>query len=458
MTSSEHVAADSRVSGSAGDGSSASGGRRGGRALKWLVWLLTLLLLFLAIVFIVKGLNRSPASPVVPGRSLANVETMTVRAVEHIEVLELPARILADRTAVISAEVPGLLSSWEVGEGEEVAANQVVARLDRSILDAELAELAARLAASEAERDYAEREYERVQPLAKSGAAREADLDAARIAFTRARLEVQRMQRQMALLEVQLAKTILRAPIRGRLEEHLFEAGEVIATGEVLARLYDSSQVRAVVNVPDRYVPFLDALNPAVQEYVRTTMPGAEQFVRSSIMLSGLPKLTGAAYSGLELSAAIGRVAQAAEVQSNTFEVELRLANPGEALKQGMIVQARISYLRYPSAVLIPLQAVQVAESGPRVLVVRREGAADIAVVREIEPVSIKQDQVLVGDNLLPGERLIVAGGKGVISGEEVQVVMEDGVLQLPTVSGVAPSSSPEGNATATEGEKDAGD
>ena len=139
---------------------------------------------------------------------------------------------------------------------------------------------------------------------------------------------------------------------------------------------------------------------------------------------------TGGTYDGLELDAKVVRIAQAADSASNTFDVELRLPNPGEALKQGMIVQAHIAYLLYPDAIVIPLQAVQVADTGPRVLVVSQKDGANFAHVREIEPVSIKGDTVLVARGIKPGDQLVIAGGKGVMNGEEVQVIMADGVLQ----------------------------
>ena len=117
------------------------------------------------------------------------------------------------------------------------------------------------------------------------------------------------------------------------------------------------------------------------------------------------------------------------DAASNTFHVELRFENPGEALKEGMIVQARVDYLRYPDAITIPLKAIRVADVDPRVFVAERRDGKDFAAVRDVEPVAIKGESVLVSRGVAAGDRLIVAGMKGVIHGEEINVVMEDGVL-----------------------------
>jgi len=169
---------------------------------------------------------------------------------------------------------------------------------------------------------------------------------------------------------------------------------------------------------------------------VALAMPGAKRAIRSRIVIPGLPRLTGGAYSGIELAAEIARIAQSSDPASNTFQVELRLLNPGEALKQGMIAQAHIDYLFYPAAIVIPLRAIQVADVGPRVLLVKDEGGRDVARIHDILPISIRGEAVLVSGGVSPGDRIVVAGGKGVMNGEEVNVIMSDGVITMDRLTG----------------------
>jgi membrane fusion protein (multidrug efflux system) len=229
-------------------------------------------------------------------------------------------------------------------------------------------------------------------------------------------------------VRVRIAKAVLHAPLAGRLEEYLVEAGEVVQEGNPIGRVYDLTALRAVVNVPDRNVAFLDQGNPAVGEYIRLERPQARQEVRATLLIPGLPKLTGGEGQGVELPAEVGRIAQASDPTSNTFAVELRVSNPGEALRHGMLVRGRIEYLIYPEAIVIPVRAVQVTDAGPRVMVVVREDGVDVARVRDIEPASVQGDELLVLSGLAAGERLIVLGWKGLVSGEPVQVLVEDGV------------------------------
>jgi hypothetical protein len=167
-------------------------------------------------------------------------------------------------------------------------------------------------------------------------------------------------------------------------------------------------------------------------------MPGAVQDLKASLTIPGMPKLTGGTYDGIELPAVIQRVAQAASPTSNTFRVELRLLNPGNALKAGIIGRATLAFLRYDRAIVFPVKALQVAEVGPRVLVVETVGDRTYARVRDIEPLSIQNDEMLVRGGLSAGDQLIVSGAKGIVDGEEVRVVVSDGKVRQTTAAAPA--------------------
>jgi RND family efflux transporter MFP subunit len=228
-------------------------------------------------------------------------------------------------------------------------------------------------------------------------------------------------------LKVKRKKTILTAPISGKVEKHLVEPGEVVMAGATLAHIYDLGHIRAIVNVPDRYVTFLDPSNPASQAFIKMNMPGARQQIRAWLVIPGLPKLTGGTGQSFTLDAKIVRIAQASDPTSNTFEVVLRLPNPNGVLRHGIIAQGRIEYLFYPRAIVIPIKAVQVTDEGPRVLIVERKADAQVVRAREIDPVSVRGDKLLTAKGLNSGDRLVVSGWKGLVDGERVHVLIEDG-------------------------------
>lgn len=372
-------------------------------------------------------------------------------------VTELDQKVIVTNIKELKAS---LYSASKNANLAQIGKESAAVSLANARKQAKLQELAHEAARSDLK--LARIEYERVQNLVAKKVMNSARLDTIKNVLTQAKLAVARageavasaglgvrsaevqikeaaagleladariseLEASIDSLNVQLNKTGLRAPISGRIEEHLAEPGEVVAAGVPLAYIYDLDYVRATVNVPDRYVAFLDPENPAAQSFIHMNMPGAQSHIRAQLIIPGLPKLTGDTGDNLAFDAKIVRIAQAADPESNTYKVEIRLLNPGAAMRHGFIARGKIEYLYYPRAIVIPVKAVQVTDEGPRVLVVEKSEGVQRIEVRVIEPISIRGDRLLIGSGLENGDRLIVAGWKGLVSGEAVNVLVEDG-------------------------------
>lgn len=323
------------------------------------------------------------------------------------------------------------------------------------------------LASEESNLKLAKREFERIKQLAQKKLTSISTLDNAQNTLTQAELGVIRakqnlnkerlniqsselaikeasagielaeariveLEASIDLLEYKIEKGKLRMPFSGRLEEHLAEPGEMVLPNEPIVMIYDLKFLRATVNVPDRYIGYLDPENKDAKAYIQMSTPGSEQRINAKLIIPSLPKLTGGIESGIELDAEIARIAQSSDSQSNTFKVELRFPNPGNALKHGVIGRGKIEYLYYPEAIIIPTKAVQATDEGPRVMVVEEVNGAQMAEVRDIKPVSIHGSKIFVKGGLKQGERLIVTGWKGLVGGEQVNVLVEDGKFIKP--------------------------
>ncbi|OVE80791.1 hypothetical protein BVY04_04985 [bacterium M21] len=247
----------------------------------------------------------------------------------------------------------------------------------------------------------------------------------AEIAINQARIA--ELKAAMNSIQVSLDKSAIKAPLTGVIDDFLVEAGETVSPGMPLVKAYKLDFVRVLAHISDRYAPFLEQANPVVDAYIRQNMPGAVQKVACSLMIQGLPKLGGKRDLGVELPATLARTAKAASGMSNTFEVELRLANPGGALKQGMIVRSKIKFVEYPEALVIPMSAIRVTDQGAKCLVVEQGPEGATASVRTIDPKSVNKDNILVNGNLKAGELLIISGVKGILNGEKVKIIQQDG-------------------------------
>jgi HlyD family secretion protein len=207
----------------------------------------------------------------------------------------------------VSTKYPGRIAEILFDEGDTLEAGQVVARMDTTALDAQLREAQAQIVAAEgnvkaaegnvksaqdnrkvalaqvaakqAEYTYASRQYERSRELVPRGAVstREAELDLSTMATTNAQLagaEAEATKTISAIdaakatadaakattdaaratadrLRAEIADSVLKSPIRARVESRLAEPGEVLAQGGRVFSIVDLSDVYMYIYLPE---------------------------------------------------------------------------------------------------------------------------------------------------------------------------------------------------------------
>jgi HlyD family secretion protein len=179
----------------------------------------------------------------------------------------------------VSTKYPGRVAEVLFDEGNSVAADQVVARMDTSTLEAQLREAQAQLKQAEqgravalaeinvkrADHDFAVQQNERSKGLVGRGAvsAQEAEIDATRMLASQAELEAAQVEATRAesaieaakasteRLEAEIHDSILKSPIVARVDTRLTEPGEVLPAGGRVYSLIDLSDVYMYVFLPE---------------------------------------------------------------------------------------------------------------------------------------------------------------------------------------------------------------
>jgi RND family efflux transporter MFP subunit len=216
--------------------------------------------------------RSAPAEAVEP----APAPAVAARRDARPTVLDASGYVTARRQATVSSKVTGKVVEILVEEGMEVAAGQVLARLDDSTQRASLrlaeANLeAARKAQAETEARLAQArlDRERAGRLVDSSVAPQADLDAARTEVdalaARVALELEQVEvarRQLALQRVALEDTVIRAPFAGVAVSKDAQPGEMISpvsagggfTRTGICTLVDMSSLEIEVDVGESYI------------------------------------------------------------------------------------------------------------------------------------------------------------------------------------------------------------
>lgn len=216
--------------------SDAPGGGRSPRARKrWTRYILIgLLVLFVAFVLL-SIVTRAPEVRV------STVTTMYPSQAK--QVLIASGYVVAQRKAAVASKGTGRLVELNVVEGDKVAANEVLARIEHSDVDAAAAQakatveqLRAAVVQAEAEEQDAKLAIDRAKALLATGSVSQSEYDVAEARWKRAVAGVQFAQANVRAGEaavrsaaVQVENTYIRAPFAGTVLTKNADVGEVVA-------------------------------------------------------------------------------------------------------------------------------------------------------------------------------------------------------------------------------------
>lgn len=328
---------------------------------------------------------------------VVNVEVTTLSPRAFTETIRVTGIAEANRDVTLAAEESGTVRELPVEKGSPVSEGQVVARIDDAILAAEVGQ-------AEARAELARERYERQRQLF------EQDDAVSEISYLEARYNAREAAERLASLRERLARTRVRVPFAGVLDDRLVELGSTVAPGTAVARLVDLDPIRVSGGVPERYAP-----DVAV---------GAEATVRFDV----LPDTA--------FSARLAYVGATVDRESRTFPVELTIRNPGRVIKPEMVANVEIVRRQWTDAVVVPRDALVRREEGHAAFVVEERDGEPVARDRAVELGPARDDMVVVRSGLEPGDRLVVVGQGQVARGDRVRVVGEDRGAVASTAGG----------------------
>jgi HlyD family secretion protein len=266
--------------------------------------------------------------------------------------------VQAVTTVEIGAEVSGRIATVDVDYNDRVKAGQVLARFDRTSLQAQLAQMNATLQASRAtleqaktDRDQAKRNVERMARLFSNKAISEAEHDtavsAANLADQRVRAAEAQVTAQEASLTVSrnnLDHAVIRSPIDGVIVTRNVDPGQTVASAFQTPVLFtvaaDLRKMEVVAAVDEADVGEIAIRQPAtftVNAYPDRTFEGFVRSVRNSPV-----------------------VVQDVVTYGTVVEVD----NPDLALKPGMTASVRVRTATAKDVLRVPNGALHFTPAG----------------------------------------------------------------------------------------------
>ena len=152
----------------------------------------------------------------------------------------------------------GRVAAIYVEAGDHVKRGQVLARLNISVLQPQVANLQAALEQARAEAELADAEYKRAQAVGASGALSAEETQRRRSAGVTAAAKVKVAAAQLAEAQARLARAEIRAPSDGIILTRNIEVGQTATPGgEALFRLSEGGEVELRGQVAEQDLPLL---------------------------------------------------------------------------------------------------------------------------------------------------------------------------------------------------------
>ena len=294
------------------------------------------------------------------------VDIDTARHQSVVDAVRATGRIEAVQAVELRPDEPGRVTALLFREGQLVAKGTPLVQVDDELLRAQ-AERA------KADRDLARQQLERVRRLREQNASSAADLERVEAAARSA-------EAALAVLELQIARTTVRAPFAGAVGQRFISPGDYVTTDTKLLTLQTVDPQRAVIEVPERY---------AVQ-----LRPG--QTVEFTV----------AAEPRRIFRAEVDFIDPIVQQENRTIVVKARAPNRDRLLRPGMFIEARLATATRQNAIVVPEDAVQPLRTANVVWAVV-DGKASRRVV---QLGSRSQGFVEIISGVKAGEQVVVGG------------------------------------------------
>ncbi|WP_029898082.1 efflux RND transporter periplasmic adaptor subunit [Desulfohalovibrio reitneri] len=314
------------------------------------------------------------------GRPPASVVVDEVRRGDVAPTNRFVGSVYFGESSQVASEVAGRVESYHFDHGGLVGQGDVLARLNTELLRKELEAKRAELEQARVNLRQAELDYRRLKQLFESGSVSQQEYDDKRFARLALQSRVASLEAEVARLDVEISKAVIRAPFDGVVLSRDVARGEWLDVGQAIGEIGRHDVMRVVVEVP--------------------------QEVLAHLPEDGTVSVT---VGGRELSGENLRLAPKGSISTRTFPVHVDVPNPG-FLAEGMEAVVSLPSAGMRESLLVPRDAVISVRGTLAVFAVR--GGKAVMVPVEVVGYQGMSAGISPKAPLEPGESVVVKGNE----------------------------------------------
>ena len=252
------------------------------------------------------------------------ITSITAQEAPYAHYVSFQGTLETDQNIVMYPEIPALLKSVNVKEGQRVKKGDVLAELSDSGMIDQLQQLEVQYA-------LAKTTFERQKRLWEQQIGSE-------MQYLQAEAQFKSLQKSISQMQDQVAKTKISAPFDGIVDHILADEGSSLAPGMTpVVRIINLDQMKVSASVPEIHLP-----NIQLGSKVNVEVPVLNRTFEANI----------------------NTVGNFINPNNRTFRVEIALKNTDGHLKPNMTAQLYINDYNNPEAILIPSKNILENQKG----------------------------------------------------------------------------------------------
>jgi RND family efflux transporter MFP subunit len=320
-----------------------------------------------------------------------NVTIAEVRALRSGPVIS--GALTAERQATIRAETGGTVLELYAEQGQSVARDQKLAKLDDNVIRDAYESARSTVQTAQLAVELAKRNQQRNQALYDAGAISSRDLEQAGLMLSSTEGQYADAQARLASAERQLKRTEVHSPLAGVVSERKINMGDDVTPGTPLFTVVDLGSLRFEAAVPSEQLQAIHVGMP-----VEFTVDG---------------------FPGRVWTGKISRVNPAVDPATRQVRITITVPNETGRLATGLFASGRIA-AQSQNAVSVPVTAVD--ERGVAPVVYKVAGGKVQKVTVELGVRDDLAELVEVRAGVVAGDTLLMGSAQGISEGSLVQV------------------------------------
>jgi membrane fusion protein (multidrug efflux system) len=320
-------------------------------------------------------------------KNIPLITSFTVKAATFTHFIELQGNVQTKQNVLIYPEMPGILKTVLVKEGQQVSKGQALATIDDGGMLQQLAQL-------KANAQLAKTTYERQKRLWNQKIGSE-------IQFLQAQTSYEAQKSAVNQLKSQLEKATISAPFSGIIDNIFKERGTVVAPGmgSEIFRILNLSNMYIETDVPETYIGDITE-----NKIVEVSFPVLGEIVNSKIR----------------------QVGNYINPNNRSFKIEIGVPNLNGKVKPNLTAKLKLNDYTNTNALLIPQSIISENSKGEQFIYILKDKKENDEAVAErliIETGKTQGDFIEVTKNLLANTEVVMEGARSVNNGQVVKVI-----------------------------------